>query len=393
MLAIICVTVLGAGFLKEGLAKQSYAPRIQFPTYVEDQTEMATVVLPAFHALSAVLIAEGDRVARGETIALLDNSGLLEQISDLEHQLLAMHVERRCLLSPTTAQPSNQNWIDADPLMAASIEICLNLSGAHANEIASLHETRLQLLEERQSLIQQTRTVTSLTALSSRDSTPQNLVEITRLRLEENELSVEINALSTDIAEVEAQQQDAIASRLVELAQLIEGKEAEIRSLRNAAQAERLYATSDGIVERVRAVQTRQRLSTDVPLAQIAEAAESRLVLSFQVGTADQTLFTEGDLIELEIINDFTGDPHGFQTQVEKVIANRPGQPEGFTVYIAEPEGLATLLDDPFMRGSFKTAYSEPSPRSAIHQLETRLGYLKPNFAISLDRIIRKGST
>ncbi len=266
-----------------------------FSGVFEAKPQTIDLILPAGVPLETLTIQAGDRVLKGQKIALFDQTQLRHRASQLRTQLTLNAKERACLL-----EVNETVILPATPDSAATIATAHDLlSEAVSQRCANLHR-RNALAGEK--LLHQRNVMRAETALKVRElmqraqATPASVQRVLTLRaaLERESLLAAIRNLEFALALLVATQKTDILSRVDTLETHANALSDELVGVERHANAPWLIAPRGGKIARLRDVSGAAAHGTDVVLAQINASESTQFAAHFDL-PADQARMLKAD--------------------------------------------------------------------------------------------------
>ncbi|MEP3299569.1 MAG: hypothetical protein ABJO27_24345 [Pseudoruegeria sp.] len=205
-----------------------------------------------------MLIKEGDKIEKGQTVALLDSEGAENVMTDLEDEMEAQRLLRDCYLRVSTENPE----ITANSVTRFGSSYMSKISERHCEEAKSEFRKMTRVYQEKKALIEQrlkysndqkalllsmardqSRATEELEAIASR------VIEIGLKTVSYEEA---ISALRIDHEENLGRYRLEKMSRVSELTETIRRLQYHITIMQKIIVAPRLYAPKDGVAASVR---------------------------------------------------------------------------------------------------------------------------------------------
>ena len=246
------------------------------------------VNLPANTMISEVLVARGQDVRAGETVATFDKSALKATRERLENETAALVLERRCLLDPSLFEAFEETAFDTsnelDQLLSIGLQSCRLHVSSFGPQRVDLHKERVALVENRAEILKRQQ---SLLGQIHQQEVPQMHQQIlfAALQLQQhiNQADADDNAVRTELHALTVAESEARLQRLNTLSDEIASNNMTLERVEVALDSPRLLSPVTGKVQRVRAIQRGTILTDSVELLQITPTENAAYVVKFPV--------------------------------------------------------------------------------------------------------------
>ena len=302
-----CAVLAGSAVL---LAERIHLPgtRVVGGTLRPDR-DPTVIALPAGLPLARVLVAPGDPVRAGQTLALYDRAMIGAELARLERAVIATGARRDCLLSDGTGQGAD-GAVSADPpadgldpetalLVRAAIEECRTTRAAQglARDRVAGAQTRiaerLGLLDRKIALV-----LTRPNRADKRIAAEMSL----SLALERNTLAAKHDTLQTEARALAIDHDRARLAAIRETGQEIADLVTRQARLAAALAAPRLTAPETGTIARIRPLQPGKAQSRDEPLIELRAPGNAAYVAEVSLTAAQAARITTGTHVRLTLM-------------------------------------------------------------------------------------------
>lgn len=285
---LVCFAVISIPtlLLAVAIGKTTFKPNGQFVGELTTDQDPIIVNLPADVTISEVLVARGQTVRAGETLATFDKSALAAARTRLENETAALILERRCLLDPLLFGELGKSFLDSadelDQLLAIALESCQLSLAAYSDMHLEIYEDRASIAQSRAEILRQQQNLLSQIDVSEDVSQrPEVLFAALQLQLQINATDMQDNDARIQMQVVTELRHKTRLARLHELSRQVAQNNALLERIDAALQQPRVIAPIAGKVQRVRAIQRGTILPESVELLQITPTDHAEFVVRF----------------------------------------------------------------------------------------------------------------
>lgn len=263
----------------------------------EHQVEMK---LPAQVPVKSIVVAPGQDVVEGQTIALLNQDIMELEIKSLRRSILVDSSLRHCLLDPSAADVMAvfPDGLDAESQlqMRTAIKDCQLTHLEHVQQIRRLktmrdrQKARLALLEHRASL-----------TYSLTHKAEEKAATVVEFALEKERLAYQLEQLEFELATLDTVQNRALLSREKVLQQDVMRNRRHLATLLNHSKTARLQAPVSGKVLRVRNIGKKQQFLDETTLVSLQSKDQVSHQAIFSVPLEVARTLRIGDVVTLKL--------------------------------------------------------------------------------------------
>lgn len=272
-----------------------------YPGTLQSRVRETELTLLKGLPLKNLLVQEGESVSAGQTLAILDEERMGIMLDELQNNILADNILRRCLQFLDTPSPEalENGEFDAGTLLklARANDECQSVHARHDVQIRRILLAESRLEQEHSRKIRNLK----LAVQSVSDTEIQTRIAV-QIAFEQSDKGLKSGQLELELAALRADQKQEVVEILKGLERSVASARLRKAALEHALSSPRLFAPRDGKVTDLRDVQFGREYMQEILLLKIGAADTFEYIPSFSIPRPEATLLQVGDQVSISTL-------------------------------------------------------------------------------------------